>query len=243
MKSNVRLTVSRQQAKDAGVLRYFTGKPCKYGHIEERIVYTGACLQCCRERERRKYIPKRTPANKKEIAQIKRGYAIPQQFRPSLPDLKNIIWTDDIINRFNAKFIKDELSGCWLWVGSVSRLGYGKFSIGRFMYVAPRLSLAIAGRAPGSEEFACHTCDNPRCVNPDHLFVGTRQDNIIDMHQKGRAAIGERMPTAKLTANLVREIRSLRGVGHTQKSLAIRFGVGQMTISRIVRGQMWSHVK
>jgi hypothetical protein len=84
-----------------------------------------------------------------------------------------------------------------------------------------------------------HRCDNPPCVRPDHLFLGTRRDNVLDMAAKGRAAVGERSGTAKLTASAVDDIRARYSAGETQRPLAQEYGVSQSTVSLIVQGRRW----
>jgi hypothetical protein len=83
----------------------------------------------------------------------------------------------------------------------------------------------------------CHRCDNPPCVRPDHLFLGTHQDNDADRDAKGRTANGERIGAAKLTDEQVAEIRRLRDAGLSQTSIAARYGVSQSHVSRIVNFQ------
>lgn len=82
----------------------------------------------------------------------------------------------------------------------------------------------------------CHRCDNRRCVNPDHLFVGTRQDNVDDMMCKGRAASGSKHPKAKLTPDDVAAIKSLSG---TNAEIAKRFGVDAAVVSRVKNGKAY----
>ena len=79
----------------------------------------------------------------------------------------------------------DKTDGCWVWNGATDGDGYGCFSYAGKSYRAHRIALELDGRPPG-EMFACHHCDNPSCVNPDHLFVGTNKDNMVDMVAKGR---------------------------------------------------------
>ena len=101
--------------------------------------------------------------------------------------------------------------------------------------------------APGLE--VCHRCDNPPCVNPAHLFVGTHLDNIADMHAKGRwespfkKLRGERNVNAKLTEAKVREIRAWRAAGgqYTPEAAA-RFGLSMSSLHRTATGQTWKHV-
>lgn len=106
--------------------------------------------------------------------------------------------------RFERKFIPEPNSGCWLWTGSVDSKGYGQIRMpgkarqGRLRY-ATHISLELAGHEIPDGLEACHHCDNPCCVNPDHLFVGTHQDNMRDSWRKGRAS---KPPLAKKGINL-----------------------------------------
>lgn len=90
----------------------------------------------------------------------------------------------------------------------------------------------------------CHKCDNPPCVNPAHLFLGTEADNAHDRDRKGRqvAPRGEEHGCARLNESDVREIRALRG-SLTQVEIGRRYGIRQTTVSEIQRGNLWSHVK
>ena len=88
------------------------------------------------------------------------------------------------LRRFNEKVRKTD--GCWLWTASVVSDGYGQMWLGRTMVRAHRLSYEIHKGPVPKGLFVCHRCDVPRCVNPDHLFVGTNQDNQRDSASKGR---------------------------------------------------------
>jgi hypothetical protein len=95
--------------------------------------------------------------------------------------------------------------------------------------------------------YVLHKCDNPRCVRPDHLFLGTQADNIRDMDKKGRRGTmpglkGTRDPGSKLNEKQVIEIRTLYKNGTSQSLLAKRFKICQTNVSWIVRGKIWSHV-
>jgi hypothetical protein len=140
---------------------------------------------------------------------------------------------------------------CWPWLGPVDAKGYGRISLGgarspgrpsgdrvhRVSYV-----LANGPIAPGV--LVCHRCDNPPCVNPDHLFLGTAADNNADRDGKGRhvALHGSRHGSAKLTEDAVREMRRLHSAGVSCQALAARFGVDRTNVWLIVRHKAWRHV-
>lgn len=84
---------------------------------------------------------------------------------------------------FTRWFSKSQ--GCWEWQGALDKDGYGIFSYAGKVQRAARFALALDGRDP-KRKFACHTCDNPSCVNPSHLFVGSHEENMADMVAKGR---------------------------------------------------------
>lgn len=134
-----------------------------------------------------------------------------------------------------------ELGPCWIWTAGRNALGYGSFKFGpRRGQLAHRVSWELAHGAPG-QLHVLHRCDNPPCVNPAHLFLGTHQDNMDDMYAKGRRvpARGERNRHAKLTVEQVQEIRDRYAGGEIQISLAKAFGVSQPAISQIVRRAHW----
>lgn len=133
-------------------------------------------------------------------------------------------------------------SPCWIWIAVVHRLGYGQFRLRGDMIQAHRASWEIHYGPIPDGLWVLHKCDNPPCVNPAHLFLGTRQDNVDDKVNKGRSyhPYGELSPAAKLTKEQAEEIRYL--YAHTkvfQRELAERFGVSQTAISRIVISKTW----
>lgn len=130
---------------------------------------------------------------------------------------------------------------CWEWVGLQDDFGYGITGVGGKPNKAHRVSYeAFVGRLP---EGACvlHKCDNPRCVNPDHLFLGTRADNAADKVAKGRQRrhFGETNPNARLCAD---DIRAIRSSAETGKALSKKYGVSQTNISSIRLGKAWGHI-
>jgi hypothetical protein len=140
-------------------------------------------------------------------------------------------------------------TGCWEWNGS-KRNGYGRMIIGsrtdgtRKYVSTHRLSYELHyGEIPKGME-VCHKCDNPSCVNPYHLFLGTRQDNIDDRERKGRnnPPKGEKHPKAKLTEADVLGIREKRLLGKSFGKLAEEYGVNKKTIINAVTGKTWSYL-
>jgi predicted XRE-type DNA-binding protein len=135
---------------------------------------------------------------------------------------------------------------CWTFTGDINENGYGRISInGRKMY-AHRFSYMIHHDLSSLDIQGIvirHTCDNPRCVNPNHLLPGTRTDNHKDMVERGRHTIGETHPGVKLNEKTVREIRHLFETHSlSQVELARAFGVHQASIHDIVRRKTWKHI-
>lgn len=135
--------------------------------------------------------------------------------------------------------------GCWLWKGAASSYGHMGGGDGRTLD-AHRVAWELAHGPIPTGLWVLHRCDNPKCVNPSHLFLGTRSDNMRDAFEKGRGAIprhyGAEVKGAKLTDERVREIRLLACSGMSQSELARRFGVCQTNISRILKRKAWAHV-
>ena len=163
---------------------------------------------------------------------------------------------DSLIVRFWSKVARR--LGCWEWQAGVSTKGYGKFSVSpghdigahRFMYQL------LYGPIPNGL-YVCHHCDNPRCVRPDHLFLGTNSDNILDGVRKGRAATGDRSGprlypermirgeqhhSAKLTATDIVSIRAQAAQGIRPARIAKAFNVAHSSIAKILYGRSWRHI-
>lgn len=154
--------------------------------------------------------------------------------------------TRTLEERFMAKVSPCPITGCWWWTGGGHERGYGRIGRGRRdsgVASATHVALMIVGRPVPDGMFACHTCDNPACVNPAHLFAGTHIDNMRDMDAKGRRTIrcGESSPTSKLTEMQVRDMRS-RFDRFDNAAIGRNFGVSKETVRKIRAGLLWSTV-
>jgi len=133
---------------------------------------------------------------------------------------------------------------CWQWKGAKMVSGYGHMRIRGKNKHSHRVLFDLMGRSLQTHECVLHKCDNRACVNPDHLFIGNRQDNANDAYAKGRnkGAIGDANFNTKLTEENVRAIRASISTGATHQAMADRFHVSRTSISAIVRGKTWRHV-
>ncbi len=145
-----------------------------------------------------------------------------------------------IQNQLFARTVRTT-SGCLEFQGVRDKAGYGLVNLAGKMTRTHRAVYEYAvGRIPEGM-FVCHTCDNPPCCNPEHLFTGTHQDNMRDRKLKGRQSKGERHGCARLTERLVNEIRYFASLGvFRQRHLAALYGVSQSQISHVVRGVQWN---
>jgi len=175
-----------------------------------------------------------------------------------MPEYREIPeWTAKDFVRFWTKVRIAGPDECWLWTSSITPSGYGEFHIGGRegrAIGAHRLSFAMSNGVNAVTLHVCHTCDNPPCVNPIHLFSGTDQDNVNDCIAKGRAAVGEKMSAAlignmprgaehhnvKLTAEQVRLIRQAYAGGNISwLQLAKQFHVSPSSIQAIIQRRTW----
>lgn len=131
---------------------------------------------------------------------------------------------------------------CWNWTASKKRDGYGQFRINGKIVAAHRVSYAAENGPIPDGMFVCHACDNPACVNPAHLFLGTDQDNKNDMYRKRRHVFGEKHPLRKLTTDVVLKIRQDAKSGMSQRNIARKYNTQRSQVSLIANGKRWSSV-
>lgn len=154
------------------------------------------------------------------------------------------------VERFEGKFVPEPNSGCWLWIGGCCSGGYGTFFYGLdhkrdnmpCIIGAHRMSWILYNGELPSESWVCHRCDNPACVNPDHLFLGDSKINVEDKIAKGRGGKyyrGEENHRSKLTNE---EILLISNDLRPQKEIAKSYNISQGHVSRIKRGVVWPTV-
>jgi len=155
---------------------------------------------------------------------------------------KEIILDDSLVRRFWEKVDRGVLSDCWAWLGG-NQKGYGIVwgSNHGKPYLAHRVSWFIQNKKDPLEMCVLHHCDNPPCVNPDHLYLETRADNVVDMMRRGRhnTKYGEDVPGAKLTNTEMREVWQLAHAGQLmQKDIATDYGITESHVRAIKTGRV-----
>lgn len=143
-------------------------------------------------------------------------------------------------DRLLAKVEVDPVTGCWNWTAATNAAGYGVLALGG-KYGGSGLAHRVAyqlfnGPIPDAH-LVCHACDNPSCVNPDHLFTGTHQANMDDMVAKTRHAHGA-TSYAKLT---IEQVRAIKTDTRSQSAIAADYGLSQQHVSDLKLGKRWRH--
>lgn len=159
--------------------------------------------------------------------------------------------TKELNERFWKKVQQAGEDECWFWAAAYGRGGYGQFTIsGKHLkrdtpYGAHRVAYFLHYGVDPKDLFVCHKCDNPKCCNPKHLFLGTNQENTQDRQRKGRFACGEKCSTGRtdiFSKTEVQEILNRYWGGETSTSISADYEVSQQTISDIIRGRSYKYV-
>lgn len=158
----------------------------------------------------------------------------------------NIQWTDVLKERFWSYVDRRGQEECWPWIAGKFTNGYGQFRAGKRKVKAHRCAYELTNGHIEDGLRVLHRCDNPPCCNPQHLFKGTDLDNVRDCVLKGRhrsipppGRPGAANPSAKVTTDIVFNIRQQAQSGASQRSLAVKHGLSQSQVGNIVRGQCW----
>jgi hypothetical protein len=156
--------------------------------------------------------------------------------------------------RFWSKVAMGSDDECWNWQAAVAKVGYGAIGLGRKhegIAFSHRVAWTLTYGPIPDGLYVLHRCDNRRCCNPAHLFLGTHADNMQDAKQKGRLVFqaqpermvrGERHPRATLNDAIVRKIRELRAAGLTHAEIATRTGATKANVFYVASGRSWNHV-
>lgn len=156
-----------------------------------------------------------------------------------------------MITRFEDKFIPEPNSGCWLWLGALDVNRYARFGVKGRNCKASRVSYALYKCEEPGALHVLHKCDTPQCVNPDHLFLGTHQDNVADRVAKGRegdrsglknGCAGQRNPLSRLSPADVKKIREMKK-RMPYRAVADHFGVAVGSVQKIIEGRSWRWLK
>lgn len=151
-----------------------------------------------------------------------------------------IYHTRSLDEKFWEKVDKKSESECWVWLGAITDDGYGSF----WSKLSHRVAWELTYGPIPKGKYICHHCDNPSCVNPSHLFLGTQLDNMQDMVYKGRSYdhSGENNPKVKLSELDVLEIRRLSSLGVSAYKLSKMFLVSATNIHAIIKRQTWKQI-
>lgn len=153
---------------------------------------------------------------------------------------------NNIKNTFWDRVLVKDTHSCWNWLLSTTRVGYGSFKFKGNTYGAHRVAYMLEYGPLYTDLLVCHSCDNRKCCNPGHLFLGNNKDNSDDKILKGRQVItyGEEAGNSKLSEIEVIRIRELynNNNNYTQQQIAGMFNITQRLVSYIVNRKLWTHV-
>lgn len=175
----------------------------------------------------------------------------PLAVQPIAEEMFHVNLTPERIARYWSRVKILGQGECWNWIGLISKNGYGRITFYKKQFTSHRVGYFMANGAFPKRMFICHHCDNPKCVNPDHFFIGTALENNRDCASKGRSGPAnhpERMPRgtattfAKLNEEKIREIVELKRKGMSGPQIAARYGVTKNSIYNLFCGVTWRHL-
>ncbi len=167
--------------------------------------------------------------------------------KSSLPNIKMKYTTTAASIRFDKFFKKPNDVLCWEWIGAKTKHGYGTFYVEKNKPVlAHRFSYELYKGKIKQGYVICHSCDNPSCVNPNHLWEGTISDNNLDCLKKGRHKSprlnGEKHGKHKLSEKQVIKIKEMQKEGISQRNIAKNFNISFQHVSKLINAQRWAHL-
>lgn len=157
------------------------------------------------------------------------------------------IMSERLLKFFDKKVLyTDDVDMCWNWTSRKNEHGYGTLDIkygDKYKRIkAHRLSYYIHNKVDPMEFVVRHKCDNPACVNPNHLILGTQQDNVDVMVARGRVAVGEMYSRTKRTSEEVLEIRRLFNEGVSRREIAEKFNIPRSSVTSLILRREWKHI-
>lgn len=198
----------------------------------------GVCKKPCEEHEFLVRRDTKKETRRKVCEKCRREQHVRRASAGSKRGCNDSFW--DRVNK-NGPIVYPHLTACWIWTGSKVKKGYGVWSHPSNSYqsmLAHRFVWTITYGEIPEGVLVLHKCDNPPCVNPSHLFLGSYVDNVQDCIRKGRFSYSK-----KITEAQVREIRELRRAGALLREIAAKFQVTRGNISMVLSGKIWGHVQ
>jgi hypothetical protein len=231
---------ARIKAREAGETRYESKLPCKRGHVGQRYTCNAVCVQCdievlsVRRRAKLVYVPRKAKG-------------ICEHCGSEFEKTNNANRHCSTECRFWSKVDKRGDDECWPWTGARLPFGHGQFNVdgnrGGKSVAAHRVAFELNTGVPvrklkrkkWGDLYVCHTCDNPSCVNPKHLYLGSHATNMHDMNSRGRH--GRAGPEKRYSESDVAAVLELRAAGYSQDKIAWLTGIPQTTVSVMLRGK------